>query len=270
MIDVQSGYVPADGTGLFYEVAGSGSPVLLLHPGQAGMVLWDPQFDEFARHHRTVRYDARGFGRSERPDREYAFYEDLRAVMDALDIHRAGLVGCSLGGRAILDFALAYPERVACMVLVNPGMSGYAFVHLDEANAAMRAARDRDDREAMLEIQMRTWFDGVGRDPMQTDRDARETVRRAAAEHIARDRARGNNPSVRELDAASRLAEITAPTLVVESELDQPDIHNICAQLAMGIRGAERAIISNAAHLVNLERPMEFNAVVLSFLAAHA
>ncbi|TMB93255.1 MAG: alpha/beta hydrolase [Chloroflexi bacterium] len=268
-MDIQSGYAPADGTHLYYEFAGSGSDVILLHPGQAGIEMWDPQFEEFARHHRTVRYDARGFGRSERPDREYTFYGDLAAVMDALHIERAGLVGCSLGGRTILDFALAYPDRVACMVLVNPGMSGYQFVHLDDVGAAIRAARERGDRAAMVDLEVRTWFDGVGRSAADTDPVVRAKVFRATTERNARDRARGNNPPFRELDAASRLREIGAPTLIVESELDQIDIHNICAQLAMGIRGAERVVIPNAAHLVNLERPKEFAAVVLPFLAAH-
>ena len=242
----------------------------MLHPGQAGIELWDPQFEEFARHHRTVRYDARGYGRSERPDREYAFYEDLRAVLDALNIQRASLVGGSLGGRTVLDFALAYPDRVACMVLVNSGMSGYQFVHLDDVNAEYRAARERGDRAAMVDIDMRIWFDGVGRTAAQTEGDARATVRRATAARNERDRLRGNNPPFRELDAASRLREIRAPTLVVESALDQPDIHNICGQLVMGIRGAERVVIEDAAHLVNIERPQEFNAAVLPFLAAHA
>ena len=104
----------------------------------------------------------------------------------------------------------------------------------------------------------------------QTGGEVREWVRRATAARNERDRARGNNPPFRELDAVSRLAEIDVPTLIVESELDQLDIHNICAQLAIGIRDAERVVISNAAHLVNIERPKEFNAIVLPFLAAHA
>src|SRR5712692_459533 len=114
---VISGYAPADGTSLYYEVAGVGSPVVLVHPGQGGCVLWDRQFLPFAREHRVIRYDARGFGRSERPNAPFSPYEDLRAVLDAIGVAWAALVGLSLGGVTSIDFAIAYPERVSALVL---------------------------------------------------------------------------------------------------------------------------------------------------------
>ncbi|HKY52037.1 MAG TPA: alpha/beta fold hydrolase, partial [Candidatus Limnocylindria bacterium] len=73
-----SGYAPAEGTSLYYEVVGRGPAVVLLHPGQGGCVLFDRNFPVLAREHRVIRYDARGFGKSERPDAPFFSYEDLR------------------------------------------------------------------------------------------------------------------------------------------------------------------------------------------------
>ena len=264
-----TGFAPADGTRLYCEVAGTGSPVVLLHPGQGGLVLWDPQFEEFAQQHRVVRYDARGFGRSDKPPRPFTFHDDLRAVLDALHIQRAGLVGLSLGGRTTLDFALAYPDRVACLVLVNPGISGYQFTGLEKYFADIQAATEREDVDAFVEVQMRMWFDGPSRTAEQVERAIRAKAAAILREQAERNRRRAGKAEVSELDAASRLAEIHAPTLIVESALDQPDVHAICDLLAPGIAGAERVVIDGAAHLVNLEKPKEFAAAVLPFLAAH-
>lgn len=243
---------------------------MLLHPGQGGLVLWDRQFTEFARSHRVIRYDARGFGRSEKPPLPFTFYDDLRAVLDATNIERAALIGLSLGGRTMLDVALAYPRRVASMVLVNPGMSGYEFTGLGRYSADIRAANEREDIAAYAEIQMRMWFDGPSRTPEQVDRTLREEVKGILSAQIEQNRSRGGSAPVTELDAANRLGEITAPTLIVISALDQPDILTIGSLLERGIRGSRRVTIDGAAHLVNLERPDAFAEAVLPFLAEHA
>ena len=251
-------------------MAGEGSPVVLLHPGQGGLVLWGRQFPVFARSHRVIRYDARGFGRSEKPPVPFTHYDDLRAVLDAVGVERAALVGLSLGGRTILDFALAHPQRVASMVLVNPGMSGHTFTGLDAYFAEIKMATEREDLDAFVEIQLRIWFDGPSRTPGQVDHTVRDEVKSVLTEQAERNRRRAGRAEVGELGAAARLAEITTPTLIVSSALDQPDALTICALLERGIRGARRVTISGAAHLVNLERPDAFNAAVLPFLAEAA
>jgi 3-oxoadipate enol-lactonase len=246
---------------------------VLLHPGQGGLVEWDPQFEEFARPHRVARYDARGFGQSDKDLTPYNNYDDLRCVLDALGMTRAGLVGLSLGGRTMLDFALAYPDRVACLVLVNPGASGYTFTGLDQYWAEIQAATDRDDVDAFVETGLRMWFDGPTRTAEQVDRQLRARLGRIERERVEQNRARltrlGAAAKMSELSAISRLGEIRAPTLVVEANLDQPDIHTICDALVREVAGAQRVRIDGAAHMVNWEKPKEFAAAVLPFLAAH-
>jgi 3-oxoadipate enol-lactonase len=263
---VKSSYAPAEGTSLYYEEAGAGSPVVLLHPGQGGCILWDRQFASFAREYRVVRYDARGFGRSERPDAPFSPYEDLRAVLDALDIRQAALVGLSLGGLTAIDFAIAYPQRLRALVLVNSGLSGYQYTHLGDYIARLRAASARQDMDGWIEVQLEMWFDGPARKPEEVDRAAREEVKRILVEQVTRNVKRGHGPQQQDLGAMDRLSEIRAPTLVVQSGLDAPDIHDIASLLEREISGARRVVIPSAAHLVNVERPDEFAAAVLPFL----
>jgi pimeloyl-ACP methyl ester carboxylesterase len=139
--------VNVPGSSLYYEAAGAGPPVILLHAGYLDRRMWDDQFALFARSYRVIRYDARGFGRSGPADTPYSSFEDLRAVIRALTRTRVTLVGASLGGAACLDLAATHPDLVEKLVLVGPGLSGYAWPREDlnerwrvEARAALANA----------------------------------------------------------------------------------------------------------------------------------
>ena len=118
-IEPDTGRVRVPGSTLFYESAGTGSPVILLHGGNLDRRMWDAEFGALQRTHRVIRYDARGYGRSGASDTAFSAHHDLRALMDALQLPRASLVGLSLGGRVAMDFALAHPERVRRMILLD-------------------------------------------------------------------------------------------------------------------------------------------------------
>ena len=263
---MSSGFAPAEGASLYYEVAGDGSPIVLLQPG-GGVAYWDRQMPDFSREHRVIRFDPRGFGRSERPDVEYSLYEDMRAVLDAVGVERVAGVGLSYGGRTLIDFALAYPERLSKMVLVNPGVSGYDWPGLADYFAALADAVRRNDLDAYVEAILRTNVDGPYRTPDQVDPAVRREIKMISTEQTARNRASGVKQRLRELNAITRLSEIRTPTLVVISALDQPDIHILGDRILAEVRGARRVVIEGVAHYVNLEKPREFSAAVLPFLA---
>src|SRR6266540_3928518 len=107
-----------DGAQLWYEVAGEGPWLVMLHGHLIDSGQWDDQFASFADGYRVVRYDARGFGRSSQPTGPFSFSEDLHALMVALGMDRAFLMGCSGGGPTIIDFALSHPEMARALVLV--------------------------------------------------------------------------------------------------------------------------------------------------------
>jgi pimeloyl-ACP methyl ester carboxylesterase len=114
-----TGRVAVEGGTLFYDVRGSGQPLVLLHAGGRDLTMWDPQAGALARSFRLVRYDARGHGRSTAPGGPYSTVEDLRLLLDHLGIERASLVGISMGAGVALDFAATHPQRVSKLVLVS-------------------------------------------------------------------------------------------------------------------------------------------------------
>jgi len=122
-----------------YDEAGRGPAVILLHGAFLDRGTWDPQMPELAARYRTVRYDIRPFGESMVPDQPYKTTDDLLAVMNALTIERAHLVGHSFGGGVVIDFALAHPSRVPSLAMVNSGVTG-ATMPADEQKEAMRCS----------------------------------------------------------------------------------------------------------------------------------
>ncbi len=257
-----------------HEVAGTGPPAALLHAGICDSRMWEPQWGPFVAQHRTVRLDFRGFGETPLHPGRVCHAEDVIAVLDALEIERAALVGASFGGRVALELAVARPDRVSALVLACPGMTGHDWSDAVQAYGAEEdAAIERGDVDAAVEANLRMWVDGPHRQPGSVDPALRELVgrmQRRAFEHWlalpeeARDAA---DDEALVPDLPDRLGEIAAPTLVVLGELDVIDMHAIADRLTREIPGARFASISGTAHLPSLERPDEFNALVLGFLS---
>ena len=126
-ITVDSGYVNIDGGRLFYEAAGSGDYIVLLHDGIVHREIWDYQFLEFAKNYRVIRYDRRSYGKSSDPAGYYSHIEDLHQLFDQLKINNAIIMGMSSGGRLAIDFTLKYPGRVSGLVLVGAVVSGFGY-----------------------------------------------------------------------------------------------------------------------------------------------
>lgn len=254
---------------LYAEIDGEGPAVVLVHEGICDSRMWDPQWEMFRRSHRVLRYDLRGFGRSPIEAGRYSHARDLVGVLESHGFDRASFVGVSLGGRVVLEVALARPELVRGLVLVAPGLLGHEWS--DEVRAGWgeeEAALEAGDLDAAVEVNLRMWVDGPGRRPEDVDASVRERVgemqRRAFELQLPFEETAEEEALVPDL--AERLAEIRAPTLVLVGEEDCPDMHAITARLAREIPGARHATIAATAHVPSLERPKEFDELVLGFL----
>jgi 3-oxoadipate enol-lactonase len=152
-------YLYANGARLFYEEAGEGPAVVLVHGGLGDLRMWDGVVPLLAASHRVVRFDVRGFGRSDAPAGEFSPHEDLRALLDGLGIESAALVGLSLGGRIVLDAALELPERVSALVLVAPGVNGLPLegVYSEEQDREFGEALAGGDLERAAAIDLSVW-----------------------------------------------------------------------------------------------------------------
>jgi 3-oxoadipate enol-lactonase len=258
---------------LYAEVAGEGPEIVLFHEGICDSRMWDPQWESWAGSHRLLRFDFRGYGRTPLEPGSYSAAQDVIELLDEHGFDRAALVGVSLGGRVALEVALAQPERVSALVLVGSGLPGHEWS--DEMKASWEeeeAAFNAGDLDAAAEVTVRTWVDGPRRKPEDVDPGVRAHVaemQRRALELYAE----VGDDAEEELlvaDVAERLGEVQAPTLVLVGEEDVADIRAISDKLAREIPNARFEMIANTAHVPSMERPDEFERLVLGFIAEAA
>jgi len=253
------------------DVQGEGPPVVLLHAGLTDSRLWEPQLRSFPQSHSVLRVDLPGFGNSPFETNPVSFRGAVRDVMDAEGIDRAALVGVSLGGNTALELALESPERVSALVLVGAGLPDHEWS--EEVTAFFadeEAALERGDLDAAVDANLRIWFAGPRRSLDDLDPPTRELVGEMQRQVFRQQQGHDDVRMLRlEPPASERLGDLNVPALVLTGDDDVPDIHRIADRLAAGIPGAERATIAGAAHLPSLDRPEEFDRIVLDFLARH-
>lgn len=264
------GYVEVPGGRIWAQAAGDGPGVVLVHAGIVDGRMWDPQWDALAGHHRVVRYDTRGFGRTESDDVPFSNRADLVAVMDAAGVDRATLVGCSRGGAIVIDTAIEHPARVAGLVWVCGGLGGFEVedtpeeLELGRREEALFEARDW---VGLAELDVATWVDGLGQPAGRASEHVRSLVRTMCLETYVQEKS-GGQPIVLEPPAAERLGEIRLPVLAIVGELDLAAVSATASALVAGIAGARRVDVAGVAHLPSLERPAWFTETLLDFLAA--
>lgn len=270
----RSGIAPINNADLYYEVAGAGDPIVLVHAGIADSRMWDEQFAPLVDDHLVLRYDLRGFGRSSFPGGPFSYVADLAALLDHLDIGKGTVVGASFGGQVALEFALQHRERVTSLVLVDSAIQGWEWSEeVERFGAAEDDALEGGRTDEAVELNVKMWVDGPARKESEVDAGIRERVRimqHAAFEKQMQAEAQSPPPGPPEwLDppAISRLGEIRAPTLVVVGDQDVPDFLHISARLTDDIETTTRAVIEGAAHLPSLERPEVFMGALRSFLS---
>jgi len=267
----QSGVAAVNGAQITYDVVGQGSALVLMHAGICDRRMWDAQFDVFARSHRVLRYDARGFGASDFPPGSYAHHEDLRALLDALGVDRATLIAVSMAGEIALKFALTHPQHVSGLILCTTGAAGEASAAVKQLWADADAAYEAGDIAKAVEIESCGWVDGPHRSPTEVDPAVRERARlmnTALWERIAREPDAGEEAGFSP-PVPDRLAELRVPTLLIRGDLDQSHILSSMDHLGVAIPGAESVTIRGTAHLPSMERPEEFNRMVTEFLGRH-
>jgi 3-oxoadipate enol-lactonase len=252
--------VDVNGARLWYDEAGSGEAVLLLHGGLGDSGLWEPVVPFLAERFRTIRTDLRFFGSSTGPAAPWSWEDDVVGVLDALELERAALVGLSLGGKLALDIALAHPERLWAVVGVAPGLGGHdGAPYTDEHEARYEAAEDKV--EAMLEIDLEVWA------PLGADERIRQLWRRTPDANPLPD-------GVEPLDppgppAKERLGELAVPTLVVTASHDPAGFREIGPLVAREAPDA-RHFELDSDHYVTLREPELVARTLVQFLEAVA
>ncbi len=275
-MEVQTGFAEVNGTWLCYEVAGTGHPLTLIHGGLVNRKLWDDQFEAFAQHYRVVRFDMRGFGDSgllSAQGETISLEKDVHDLLRYLGIEKTYLLGLSMGGAIAIDFTLRYPEMVDALIPVAMGLSG--FVPEDKKENEKEQAHWKEVGEALeqhnldraVELTLRKWTDGPARTPDQVDPVVRAKVGAMTRRNYERpDVLEDVEPEHQGQPAVGRLSEIHVPKLIIVGDQDVRVILQIADVLEKGIVGAKKVVIRGTAHHLNMEKPEEFNRVVLDFL----
>jgi pimeloyl-ACP methyl ester carboxylesterase len=265
----KSGFVNIGGAHIYYETAGKGRPFAMIHAGVADSRQWDNEFAFFARNYQVIRYDMRGYGKSEPVDGEFSHMSDFVSVLNALEIHEPLIVmGCSMGGGLAMDFALSHSSRVKALIMVGSGPSG---LELDVPTPAKFAEAEKayqsGDLDRVAEIETQIWFDGTDRTPEQVNQAMRSLayeMNRKALDYEAKEL--GKRLPNTETPAFDRLTDLNIPVLVVVGAHDTPYILAAADYMVGKIPSAKKVMIQDAAHLSNMDHPHEFQSIVKAFL----
>src|ERR1700733_9083737 len=243
-----------DGVDIYYEIHGSGPPLLLTHGYSSTSEMWRDQIAALSKDHQLVLWDMRGHGQSDYPDDPAAYSEaltvgDMAALLDQVGAASAIVGGLSLGGYMSLAFYRAHPERVRALLNIDTGPG----VRKDDARDAWnRRAHDTGDR-----------FEREGLAVLQSASRERSTVSHRDASGLAR-AARGMLTQ-RDARVIESLPNIKVPSLVVVGADDTPFLA-ASDYMAAKIPGARKVVVPAAGHAVNIDQPQAFIEAVLPFL----
>ena len=243
-----------DGVDLYYEVHGSGPPLILTHGYSSTSAMWQGQIAALSRHHKLVLWDMRGHGQSDYPADATAYSEaltvaDIAALLDAVGAKQAIVGGLSLGGYMSLAFYRSHPERVRALLIIDTGPGFKNDESREGWNKTSRATADRYETEGLALLERGS--------------AERRTARHTSAKGLAL-AARGMLTQ-RDAGVITSLPDIRVPSIVVVGSEDTPFLA-ASDYMAAKIPGAKLVTLPAAGHAANIDQPAAFNAAVLGFL----
>jgi pimeloyl-ACP methyl ester carboxylesterase len=265
----KSGFVTVNDAEIYYEVAGKGTPFVMIHAGVADRRQWNNEFAFFAQDYQVVRYDMRGYGKSEPVAGEFSHMDDLVSVLNTLELHEPFIMmGCSMGGGLAMDFTLTHPSQVKALIMVGSAPSGLKLdVPVSSKFAEAEKAYEAGDLDLVAEIEAQIWFDGMDRTPEQVNQTMRKLayeMNRKALDYEARNL--GKRLPNTEIPAFDRLSDLKQPVLVIVGAQDTPYALAAADYMLEKLPLARKVIIDDAAHLPNMEHPHQFHNLVKDFL----
>ncbi|MEA2675870.1 MAG: hypothetical protein QOJ81_11 [Chloroflexota bacterium] len=262
------GYIDVPGGKIYAEADGAGPPVVFVHAGVAHLRMWDEQVAALRDAYRVIRYDTRGFGKTRVDDVPYSNKDDLAAVMDHFQADVAHVAGLSRGAQIALDFAVNEPARTKSLTWVAGGVRGLEVPDDPRDEAVWHQTEELEkskDWEKIVELETGLWTDGPGQPPTRVDPDIRRRMMEWNLESYRAEQ-NANQPSAPEVQAAQALDRLTMPLLAMWGTLDVTSTLRSGEWLVANVPGTRSQVFEGVAHMVNLERPAEFNRLVRDFL----
>jgi len=277
-MQAQSGFAEVNKTKIYYEIKGEGHSLFLIHGGLTDRRMWDYEFNILAKEYKIIRYDQRGYGKSEIPKEKFSYIEDLYHLLKFLDIDKTYILGGSGGGTTAIDFTIAHPDMVDALISVSSGPYGYPAadaiitaqkaeiyknaVKINAQQAERNKAAEEEGLDKAIELTMKLpWFI-----PAENDAAITKKLRTMVKDNCENKWKLNHLHIWPSPPAIQRLSEIKIPTLVVVGDRDELVMLDMADVLATKIAGAKKEIIQNAAHHPNIEKPDEFNRIIADFL----
>jgi len=263
-------FVDVPGGQLFVVDEGSGPPIVLLHAGIADHRSWNdlvPNLNMAG--YRAIRYDQRGAGDTTTEDVAFSRVADLLAVLDAVGVERAVLVGNSMGGMLAFDTAIEAPAQVVAIVGVGAGLGGFDGGNTPEERAMFQEmerleAQDPVDPAAVADIDIHVWVDGPGQPSTRVPAAIRDLVREMDLFDPSRPQGR---PIRLSPPAGERLAELRCPILAIAGAIDVSEVAVTARHLQEHAPNARAIVWPDVAHMIGVEQPQRLAAEIVEFLA---
>jgi len=259
-------YVEVDGVQLYSVEAGKGRPLVLLHPLGWDHRVWEREIQSLSAEYRVIACDARGHGKSSKPPGPYSmtgFRDDFSAQLDALGVDKACIVGLSLGGMIAQYLAVQQPDRVSALMLVS------TVCHLGpEVRQVMEERIEAGTKNGPLAAAQTVAKTLFSTDLKEAEPEFLEEFYAWRLE-MSLDPIFDSMRATFGLDICASLSALTMPCMVVAGEADGATPPHVVAELAERIPAAEIRSVAGCGHLVPLERPAEFTAILKEFLASH-
>jgi 3-oxoadipate enol-lactonase len=258
--------IRANGIQLYYELAGPAEAPVVLLSNSLGtrLEMWDPQMQALTERYRVLRYDSRGHGRSDAPDGPYTIdmlAADALGLLDALGIERAHFCGLSKGGMVGQVLGAEHGERLISLALCSTACHMPARQLWEER---IRVATEQG-MAALADGVVERWFtEAFRREPSIAVDRVRQMILDTPAHGYA-----GCCAAIRDMDLRELICGIRLPTLVIVGDKDPATPPPMAEEIQRRIPGAALEVVPDAAHLLNIEQDVVFDALLMSLLDRH-
>lgn len=275
MVKIETGILSINQANIYYERCGSGTPMIFIHGAFVDSRHWDPQWVYFQKEFQVVRFDMRGHAKTGSSElktyKMKTFIDDLSGLMDALDIPSAIICGLSWGGSIAQGFAAYHPERTkgiiiaSSMVSMSLTLSEKFQQYILFPHWMMRLVIKTMQVPTFVKFSL--WLAEVffGKDWLSSDDAISEYLKQSMCQVESEEYLKLWDAmyGFRKFD----LEKITCPTLVLNGEKEPGKMFRHTHEILKLISTAQKEVIMNASHAMNLENPAEFNRVVEKFIS---
>ncbi|MHA1984154.1 MAG: alpha/beta fold hydrolase [Candidatus Hodarchaeales archaeon] len=268
MTDSQTGFAEVNNVKIYYELIGSGTPLVFIHAGVADSQMWEDQVKFYSSKFQVLTYDMRGFGKTKPREGSFNHSHDLYELLNYLNIQKTHLVGCSKGGGTAMDFTLEHPDMVYSLTMVSSGPNGYKYPFESDKIPGWDecvTAFNNGDLEKTAELEAQMWVVGRYRKRNEVDQKIFDMIKDADLIALKNEVTVKMEEKLIDPPAPEHLKDIKNPTLFVYGELDDPNLVKANKLLINEMR-AKCYEIKGVAHFPNIEKPNEFNSLLHEFL----